>query len=94
MGKKFFLIFFCTFCLAAIVLLWSSNRSQNIKNKAEVQKILYQRDSLQKSFDSLMDVKFSLEVELGRCDLSIEYLRRVDPETAKKVEYYYSHETE
>ena len=41
-----------------------------------------------------MDVKFSLEVELGRCDLSIEYLRRVDPETAKKVEYYYSHETE
>jgi len=56
--------------------------------------LTYERDSLQRSFDSIRDVNFSLEVELGRWDLSIEYLKRVDPEAAKKVEYYYSHETE
>jgi len=94
MGKNFFLIFFCTFCLAAIILLWSSNKSQNTKNRIEVQMLTYERDSLQRSFDSIRDVNFSLEVELGRWDLSIEYLKRVDPEAAKKVEYYYSHETE
>jgi hypothetical protein len=44
--------------------------------------------------DSLKSEMFSRDVEVGRYELTLEYLKEVNPKAAKEFEDYMSHNTE
>ena len=106
------------FVAATLVALWLmvmwSNQSIEIKRqKAELDVLQHQSDSLTKEnfdlesivkkykigelrnqLDSLRDEAFNLSNALGRYELTLEYLKDIDPKAAKKFNDYLSHETE
>ena len=51
-------------------------------------------DSLSNQVDSLNSEVFNESNQSGRYELGLEYLKEIDSNTYKKVDYYISHETE
>jgi hypothetical protein len=48
----------------------------------------------QSGIDSLQTELFTKQTEVGKYELSLEYLKEVNPDAAKEFEDYMSHETE
>ena len=72
----------------AIVLFWAittRNMAINQKQKAE---------QLQTQVDSLKSENFILQTQLGRYELTIDYLQEVNPKAALQASNYMNHETE
>jgi len=72
----------------AILLFWAittRNMAINQKQKAE---------QLQTQVDSLKSENFILQTQLGRYELTIDYLQEVNPKAALQASNYMNHETE
>jgi hypothetical protein len=72
----------------AILLFWAittRNMAINQKQKAE---------QLQTQVDSLKSENFILQTQLGRYDLTLDYLQEVNPKAALQASNYMNHETE
>lgn len=50
--------------------------------------------SKQATIDSLHDENFNLSTEIGRYELTFDYLKEIDSVSWKKADYFLSHETE
>ena len=48
----------------------------------------------QKAIDSLQEELFIKQTEIGRYELSVEYLKEVNPKAGAQLEHYLSNETE
>jgi hypothetical protein len=70
-----------------LMVMWSNQNIENSKQKVDL-------GALQHQLDSLHDETFNLSNALGRYELTLEYLKEVDPKAAKKFNDYMSHETE
>jgi hypothetical protein len=72
----------------AILLFWAittRNMAINQKQKAE---------QLQTQVDSLKSENFILQTQLGRYELTLDYLQEVNPKAALQASNYMNHETE
>lgn len=72
----------------AILLFWAittRNMAINQKQKAE---------QLQAQVDSLKSENFILQTQLGRYELTLDYLQEVNPKAALQASNYMNHETE
>jgi hypothetical protein len=72
----------------AILLFWAittRNMAINQKQKAE---------QLQTQVDSLQSENFILQTQLGRYELTLDYLQEVNPKAALQASNYMNHETE
>ena len=72
----------------AILLFWAittRNMAVNQKQKAE---------QLQSKVDSLQSENFILQTQLGRYELTLDYLQEVNPKAALQASNYMNHETE
>jgi hypothetical protein len=72
----------------AILLFWAittRNMAINQKQKAE---------QLQAQIDSLKSENFILQTQLGRYELTLDYLQEVNPKAALQASNYMNHETE
>jgi hypothetical protein len=77
-----------------LMVIWSNQDIENSKQKVDLGVLQHQNDSLRNQFDSLRDETFNLSNALGRYELTLEYLKEIDPKAAKKFNDYMSHETE
>ena len=96
-----------------LMVMWSNQDIEIKRQKAELDVLQHQSDSLTKEnfdlesivkkykigelrnqLDSLHDEVFNLSNAVGRYELTLEYLKEVDPKAAKKFNDYLSHETE
>jgi hypothetical protein len=71
-----------------ILLFWAistRNMAVNHKQKAE---------QLQAQVDSLQSENFVLQTQLGRYELTLEYLEKENPKAALQANNYMNHETE
>lgn len=83
---RIMVVVFCSlFCYSA--LKWSNNE---IQLKQQKQEILI----LNSKLDSLHDENFNNSVMNGRYELSIKYLKEINPKAAKQLTDYLEHETE
>ena len=72
----------------AILLFWAittRNMAINQKQKAE---------QFQAQVDSLKSENFILQTQLGRYELTLDYLQEVNPKAALQASNYMNHETE
>jgi hypothetical protein len=72
----------------AILLFWAittRNMAINQKQKAE---------QLQAQVDSLKSENFIIQTQLGRYELTLDYLQEVNPKAALQASNYMNHETE
>lgn len=77
---------------ASIGLILYTMYEQNItitKQKVEISTLKSQSGN-----DSLQTELFNVQSENGRYELSLDYLKEVNPKAAKQFEDYMSHETE
>jgi hypothetical protein len=86
--------------LFALIALGSAsvmNRSVTQERQTLTDSVSYfklQNDSIQIKYDSLINEHFILNVELGRDELTWEYLKENYPNVYNNVMKYKSHETE
>ena len=84
MKKDYLVYVFAFFAITLGVLILT----QDVKKAPEA------IPDCQLTVDSLRDELFIQKSYLGRYELTLEYLREVDPEAAKKFSEYLEHETE
>lgn len=60
----------------------------------QVDNLQYKLDSVTTVKDSLYDVNFAAQVEIGRYELTINHLESVNPKAADQFKTYMGHETE
>ena len=77
---------------ASIGLILYTMYEQNItitKQKVEINTLKSQSGN-----DSLLNELFSKQTEVGRYELTLDYLKEINPKAAKQFEDYMTHETE
>lgn len=84
MKKDYLVYVFAFFAITLGVLILT----QDVKKAPEA------IPDCQLTVDSLRDELFIQKSYLGRYELTLEYLREVDPEAAKKFNEFLEHETE
>lgn len=71
-----------------ILLFWAvSTRNMAVSHKQKA-------EQLQAQVDSLQSENFILKTQLGRYELTQEYLKEINPKVAKEFNNYLDHETE
>jgi hypothetical protein len=71
-----------------ILLFWAiTTRNMAVSQKQKV-------EQLQAQVDSLQSENFILQTQLGRYELTLDYLQEVNPEAALQASNYMNHETE
>ncbi len=71
-----------------ILLFWAiTTRNMAVSQKQKV-------EQLQAQVDSLQSENFVLQTQLGRYELTLDYLQEVNPEAALQASNYMNHETE
>jgi hypothetical protein len=72
----------------AILLFWAiTTRNMAIDQKQKV-------EQLQSKVDSLQSENFILQTQLGRYELTLEHLDKVNPKAALQASNFMNHETE
>jgi len=72
----------------AILLFWAiTTRNMAIDQKQKV-------EQLQSKVDSLQSENFVLQTQLGRYELTLEHLDKVNPKAALQASNFMNHETE
>lgn len=72
----------------AILLFWAiTTRNMAVNQKQKVAQ-------LQAQVDSLQSENFILQTQLGRYELTLEYLEKENPKAALQASNYMNHETE
>jgi len=72
----------------AILLFWAiTTRNMAVSQKQKV-------EQLQAQVDSLQSENFILQTQLGRYELTLDYLQEVNPKAALQASNYMNHETE
>lgn len=72
----------------AILLFWAiTTRNMAIDQKQKV-------EQLQSKVDSLQSENFILQTQLGRYELTLEHLDKVNPKAALEASNFMNHETE
>jgi hypothetical protein len=72
----------------AIILFWAiTTRDLAISNKRKA-------EQLQAQVDSLKSENFILQTQLGRYELTLEHLDKVNPKAALEASNFMNHETE
>jgi len=72
----------------AILLFWAiTTRNMAVNQKQKVVQ-------LQAQVDSLQSENFTLQTQLGRYELTLDYLQEVNPKAALQASNYMNHETE
>jgi hypothetical protein len=72
----------------AIILFWAiTTRDLAISNKRK-------SEQLQAQVDSLKSENFILQTQLGRYELTLEHLNKVNPKAALQASNFMNHETE
>jgi hypothetical protein len=72
----------------AIILFWAiTTRDLAISNKRKA-------EQLQAQVDSLKSENFILQTQLGRYELTLEHLDKVNPKAALEANNFMNHETE
>ncbi len=72
----------------AIILFWAiTTRDLAINNKRK-------SEQLQAQVDSLQSENFILQTQLGRYELTLEHLNKVNPKAALQATNFMNHETE
>jgi hypothetical protein len=72
----------------AILLFWAiTTRNMAVNQKQKV-------EQLQAQVDSLQSENFILQTQLGRYELTLEYLEKENPKAALQASNYMNHETE
>ena len=72
----------------AIILFWAiTTRDLAISNKRK-------SEQLQAQVDSLQSENFILQTQLGRYELTLEHLNKVNPKAALQATNFMNHETE
>jgi hypothetical protein len=77
---------------ASIGLILYTMYEQNItitKQKVEISTLKSQSGN-----DSLLNELFTKQTEVGRYELTLDYLKEINPKAAKQFEDYMAHETE
>lgn len=71
-----------------ILLFWAiTTRNMAVSQKQKV-------EQLQAQVDSLQSENFILQTQLGRYELTLDYLQEVNPKAALQASNYMNHETE
>jgi hypothetical protein len=85
--------------ITGIICLWLAFKTHNQEqfvDDAEQSNIVL-RDSISKlnvKLDSLHDEAFNASTVNGRYELSLEFLKEINPKAAKDFEEFYDHQTE
>ena len=91
--QKIFLWFNLT-AVAVLCFLYRSQKAEINSQKKELVTKQFIIDSVTHFKDSISDESFNNSITIGRYEITLDYLREVDPKAADKFEYFLYHETE
>jgi hypothetical protein len=78
--------------ITGIICLWLAFTHHT--QKREIYEMGQEITKMQSQLDSLHDESFNASTTNGRYELSLEYLKEVNPKAAKDFEDFFSHQTE
>jgi len=78
--------------ITGIICIWLALRTTS--QDRTIDELKATTTALSNKADSLHDESFNASTVNGRYELSLEYLKEVNPKAAKEFEKFYNHETE
>jgi len=76
------------------ILIYSKDEMELKQQKVKIDDLYHNIDSLSTLTDSLNTELFNSTNSVGRYEISLDYLRTINPKAAKDFEDYLSHNTE
>ena len=78
--------------VTGVICIWMSFTTYH--QKKEISELQQTVDKMQLQIDSLHDESFNSSTLNGRYELSLEYLKEVNPKAGKDFEDFFDHQTE